>query len=88
MDREHIGAGCGTDAQRALLNFAFNSVGLQRIWLTVFVSNARAIRSYEKLGFQREGVMRQSWRGTNGLEDSVLMAILADEWRDAGGAQG
>ena len=28
--------------------------------------------------------MRQSWRGPNGLEDSVLMAILRDDWRDAG----
>jgi hypothetical protein len=24
--------------------------------------------------------VRQSWRGTNGLEDSVLMAILREEW--------
>lgn len=88
MDHDHIGAGYGSDAQRALLRFAFNSVGLERVWLTVFVSNARAIRSYEKLGFTREGVMRRSWRGTNGLEDSVLMAILRDEWQAAQPAEG
>jgi RimJ/RimL family protein N-acetyltransferase len=80
MDREHIGSGFGSDAQRALLTFAFRSVGLIRIWLTVFVSNERAIRSYEKLGFRREGVMRKSWRATTGLEDSLLMAILSEEW--------
>jgi RimJ/RimL family protein N-acetyltransferase len=83
MDRDHIGAGFGTDAQRVLLNFAFNAVGLHRVWLTAYAANTRAIRSYEKLGFRHEGLMRQSWRGPNGLEDSVLMAILADEWRDA-----
>jgi RimJ/RimL family protein N-acetyltransferase len=83
MDREHIGAGFGTDAQRVLLRFAFNAVGLNRVWLTVYASNTRAIRSYEKLGFRREGLMRQSWRGPNGLEDSVLMAILRDEWAAA-----
>jgi len=83
MDRDHIGAGFGTDAQRALLRFAFNSVGLHRVWLTVYASNARAIRSYEKLGFRREGLMRESWRGPNGLEDSALMAILAEDWRAA-----
>jgi RimJ/RimL family protein N-acetyltransferase len=88
MDHEHIGAGYGTDAQRALLTFAFNAIGLNRVWLTAYASNSRAIRSYEKLGFKREGLMRQSWRGPGGLEDSVLMAILADEWRDAGGSQG
>jgi RimJ/RimL family protein N-acetyltransferase len=80
MDRDHIGAGFGTDAQRVLLTFAFNAVGLNRVWLTAYASNTRAIRSYEKLGFRHEGLMRQSWRGPNGLEDSVLMAILRDEW--------
>jgi ribosomal-protein-alanine N-acetyltransferase len=80
MDRDHIGAGWGTDAQRVLLNFAFTNVGLQRVFLTVFAANERAIRSYEKLGFQREGLMRRSWRGIRGLEDSLLMAILKEEW--------
>ena len=46
-------------------------------------SNTRAIRSYEKLGFRQEGLMRLSWRGPNGLEDSALMAILRDEWEAA-----
>lgn len=80
MDRDHIGAGFGTDAQRVLLTFAFTAVGLNRVWLTAYAANTRAIRSYEKLGFRHEGLMRQSWRGPRGLEDSVLMAILADEW--------
>ena len=85
MDRDHLGAGFGTDAQRVLLRFAFRAVGMHRVWLTVYASNARAIASYEKLGFRREGLMRESWRGPNGLEDSLLMAILADEWQDATG---
>jgi RimJ/RimL family protein N-acetyltransferase len=80
MDRDHIGAGWGTDAQRTLLRFGFISLGLRRIWLTVDADNARAIRSYEKVGFRREGVMRQARRGLNGLADSVLMAILREEW--------
>lgn len=80
MDHDHIGAGWGTDAVRTLLRFGFVSLGLRRIWLTVDADNARAIRSYEKVGFQREGVMRQARRGLNGLADSVMMAILRDEW--------
>jgi RimJ/RimL family protein N-acetyltransferase len=80
MDREHIGGGWGTDAQRTLLAFAFRNLGLVRVSLTAFVGNARAIRSYEKLGFRHEGVMRHSWRGVRGLEDGVLMAILREEW--------
>src|SRR4030095_8519496 len=35
MDKDHIGSGWGTDAQRTLLNFGFGTLGLERIWLTV-----------------------------------------------------
>jgi RimJ/RimL family protein N-acetyltransferase len=86
MDGEHIGSGWGTDAQRALLAFGFGTLGLERIWLTVNDDNARAIRSYEKVGFQREGVMRRSFRVNGQLTDSVLMSILREEWQTAGEA--
>ncbi|HEY8178921.1 MAG TPA: GNAT family protein [Candidatus Limnocylindria bacterium] len=80
MDRDHLGGGWGTDAQRALLAFGFGSLGLERVWLTVDPANDRAVRSYEKVGFRREGLMRNARRGPNGLEDSLLMAILREEW--------
>lgn len=80
MDRDHIGSGWGTDAQRALLAFGFDTLGLERIWLTVSADNLGALRSYEKVGFQREGVMRRSFRAKGQLTDSVLMSILRDEW--------
>jgi RimJ/RimL family protein N-acetyltransferase len=83
MDRDHVGAGWGTDAQRALLAFGFGALGLERVWLTVDADNARAIRSYEKVGFQREGIMRRSRRGLSGMTDGVLMSILRDEWQAA-----
>ena len=80
MDRDHIGSGWGTDAQRTLLAFGFGSLGLERISLIVRAGNARAIRSYEKVGFQREGIMRRAFRVDGLLEDALLMAILRDEW--------
>jgi RimJ/RimL family protein N-acetyltransferase len=88
MDKDHIGSGWGTDAQRTLLAFGFGTLGLERISLTVSASNARAIRSYEKVGFQREGVMRSSFRVAGERQDTVLMAILRDEWEAAGQAEG
>jgi RimJ/RimL family protein N-acetyltransferase len=80
MDRDHIGSGWGTEAQRVLLEFGFATLRLERIYLTVDADNGRAIRSYEKVGFQREGIMRRSWQFRGRLADSVLMAILRDEW--------
>jgi len=84
MDRDHIGSGWGTEAQRVLLEFGFGTLRMERIYLTVDAENARAIRSYEKVGFKREGVMRRSWQFRGRLADSLLMAILRDEW-EAGG---
>jgi RimJ/RimL family protein N-acetyltransferase len=84
MDRDHIGGGWGTEAQRVLVDFAFRSVGLARVYLTTAAEdNARAIRSYEKVGFRVEGRMRHAYRGAIGLHDALLMAILRDEWESA-----
>lgn len=83
MDRDHIGSGWGTDAVRTLLAFGFGTLGLERVWLTVMADNARAIRSYEKVGFKLEGVMRRSFRVKGQLTDSLLMSILRDEWEAA-----
>ncbi len=47
------GRGVGTQAMRLLLAHGFGSMGLRRVHLQVFASNARAIRSYEKAGFTR-----------------------------------
>jgi RimJ/RimL family protein N-acetyltransferase len=83
MDRDHIGGGWGTDAQRALLSFAFRSLGLERVYLTTAAEdNERAIRSYQKVGFQVEGRMRSAYRGFLGLHDALLMSILRSEWQE------
>jgi len=88
MDRDHLGKGWGTDVRRTLLAFGFGTLGLERVWLTVNADNDRAIRSYEKVGLQREGVMRRSFRVNGTLIDTVMMAILREEWEAQRGAGG
>ena len=86
MDHDHLGAGWGTEAQRTTAAFGFGTLGLDAVWLTVDCDNARAIRSYEKVGFRTEGVMRQraTWP-ERASTDALLMAILRDEWEAAQG---
>jgi RimJ/RimL family protein N-acetyltransferase len=50
--------------------------GLERIELTVLVSNVRARRLYEAMGFHEEGVLRQYWKVRAQPEDCLLMALL------------
>jgi RimJ/RimL family protein N-acetyltransferase len=73
--------GHGTDAIRAFLAFLFDTVGLHRVWLATYDYNVRAQRAYEKAGFVREGVMRQSDWVDGHWVDSVIYGILEDEFR-------
>jgi RimJ/RimL family protein N-acetyltransferase len=76
----HLGGGWGTDAMNAALDAAFTSWPVERIWLYTNADNARAIRSFEKVGFVREGVLRHQTRINGEWSDAVLMAILREEW--------
>ncbi len=74
------GKGFGTDAMNALVDFGFGELGLQRVGLTVAPDNDRAIASYEKCGFVREGVRRHSRRHRGQAMDELVMSIIRPEW--------
>ena len=80
-DRRFWSAGYGTEAIRLLLRYAFDDLGLHRVDLLVIAYNARAIRAYEKCGFVREGVLRESALVDGVRHDDVLMSILEQEYR-------
>lgn len=79
-EREYWGKGCGTDAMRLLLQYAFTELNLWRVSLGVFEYNPRAIRSYEKVGFCHEGRMRQYLNHEGKRWDVLYMGILREEW--------
>ncbi|RNB69072.1 GNAT family N-acetyltransferase [Brevibacillus panacihumi] len=76
------GKGYGSEAMLLMLDYGFGILNLHRIELNVFAYNARAIHTYEKLGFQREGVQRQALYYNHEYHDSILMSMLADEYRE------
>jgi RimJ/RimL family protein N-acetyltransferase len=51
-------------------------IGIERIELTVWASNIRAIALYRKLGFEQEGVRRRARLIDGQYEDTVEMALL------------
>lgn len=73
--------GYGTDAIRAFLDYLFGEMGLHRVWLVPRVSNPRAIRSYEKSGFVREGVLRDHDWFEGQWVDCLMMSVLDHEFR-------
>jgi ribosomal protein S18 acetylase RimI-like enzyme len=75
------GLGVGTAFLDLVLDEAFGSMGVERFHLDCFADNLRAQRSYEKLGFTRDGVLRQAYRLVDGRRvDLVVMAVVKSEW--------
>lgn len=81
-ETELMGEGLGTDTLYAILDFGFNNLPLERIYLVVRAGNKRAIHSYEKGGLMVEGTLRKSTRYHGKLVDDLIMSILRDEWED------
>lgn len=68
------GKGFGTEAINAACGFLVGELGHHRITIDPAVANTRAIRSYERAGFRKVGVMHKYERGADGTwHDSVLM---------------
>lgn len=72
--------GYGTEALRAICDFGFGALRLERIELEVYVDNSRAIRSYEKAGFRHEGTLRRAHFSEGRHFDVLVMALLREEW--------
>lgn len=78
---EYIGKGIGTEAARLVLHFAFSQLKLHRVSLRVLAMNERAIRSYQKCGFQIEGRERETAFLDGIWHDDLIMGLLEHELR-------
>ena len=80
-ESESRSKGYGTEAINLMLDFAFNYLNLNSVYLGVFACNERAIRCYKKVGFKEAGRLRQC-RFINGkYYDCIHMDILASEFK-------
>ena len=72
------GKGLASEASRLLLDYAFRTLGLVRVYLHVFADNAAAVRLYERVGFLREGLLRRHVYKGGRFRDVVAMAAVRD----------
>lgn len=79
--REARGLGLGEHLVAVVVDHGFRDLGLHRIDLGVFDFNQAAIRCYERVGFRREGLLRDSRRMGESYWSLIVMALLEDEWR-------
>ncbi len=81
----HRGRGYGSEAISLVLAHAFgeppDGLGLHRVGLDVLSINPRARMLYESLGFVVEGRLREHHRDGDFWVDSIVMAVLEDDYR-------
>lgn len=75
------GHGYMKEALSLVIDFGFESMGLNRIEGLCHPNNSRMIGLMNTLGFQKEGVLRQYRQTPYGFEDIALYALLREEWR-------
>ncbi|WP_121604356.1 GNAT family N-acetyltransferase [Virgibacillus sp. Bac332] len=78
--KDNYGKGYGTEATRLAQKFTFEELNLNRLELQVFSHNIRGIKSYEKAGFQKEGVLRQSLYLKNTYSDEIIISMLYEDY--------
>ena len=75
------GQGIGTEAARAIVEFGFRRMDLNRIYAGTIADNRPSVRLLEKVGFTREGTRRQhSWEDDGTFHDSAMYGLLRDEY--------
>ncbi len=79
-EKDYQNTGYGTEAMQLILRYGFREMNLHRILLHVFGGNDRAIHVYEKVGFVREGTLRDHlWRHGR-WNDVYIYGMLESEW--------
>ena len=74
------GKGYATEAIRAVLDFGFNVMDLNRIEATITPGNDSSVRVLRKLDFVQEGIVRERDLIKGKLEDGIIMAVLKRDY--------
>jgi ribosomal-protein-serine acetyltransferase len=74
------GRGIMTRACRALIDYAFRELKLNRVEIKCAVGNTRSRAVPERLGFEQEGILREAHHLHDSYVDLVVYAMLAADW--------
>ena len=68
------------EALRALLNYGFGELKLNRVEADIDPRNEASARSLERLGFRKEGYLRERWIVGDEVSDTALYGLLHRDW--------
>lgn len=73
--------GYASEASELLFDYAFNDLGLNKVWTEIYTFDHRKKALYDKFGMSVDGVLRQNCFWDGKFWDSWVLSILAAEWR-------
>ena len=77
------GSGVFVEGAKAVIDFSFGVVGVQRLEARSIASNGRGNAALRKVGALQEGMLRRSFQRNGRYFDQILWSILKDDWRQA-----
>jgi ribosomal-protein-alanine N-acetyltransferase len=82
LGREWWGTGANGESKALMCHLAFEILGLERLGAYSNVEHVRSQRALERIGFEREGVLRRFHRHGSEALDVVVMGLLRDDWEN------
>ena len=80
LDSANWSKGYGSETTQLMVEYAFKTLNLNRIQLHVCAENIAAIKIYERVGFIKEGVLRNAMFRNGNYVDFWVMGILRNDW--------
>jgi RimJ/RimL family protein N-acetyltransferase len=74
------------EALQGLVGYAFQTVALNRLEADIDPRNTASARTLERLGFQKEGHLRERWIVNEEISDTDLYGLLHRDWQARSGA--
>lgn len=82
------GKGLGQEALQLLIAIGFMELSLHKLWVVHYETNARMMHILKKLGFQKEGLLRDEYYHDEAFHNMVRQSMLAPEFMEISSAWG
>ncbi|MCJ7840670.1 GNAT family N-acetyltransferase [Lederbergia sp. NSJ-179] len=79
-EKSFQGQGIGFEIRKILLDYAFYELNLNKVYAYVWKENTPMIKLNEKVGFQKEGLIREDIQSHGEKRDRYIMGILKSEY--------
>ncbi len=81
LDKDYQGKGIMTQSVKALMNYCYTELGLNRLAIEAATENQSSYAIAERLGFTKEGILRQFEFVNGHFLDYILYSMLKSEWK-------